>query len=429
MLGGKPIIENNNITGDTHKINNNIYIDDYITHFPTVKQNITQPVYQQNGSIRVASPHIKHINNKGESLITASNVPEVFKTLGVQTKYSKDLAASPEVFKTSRVPSLTMHDSINKYIVSANRNELLEGIKPNINFSNISGNEYKSFIANIHDNKKLYVRFENNKFIFSDDSDGNIGEIRIDHLIKYIGSIYDIDNKFLSNISEYDNAKILINKFIGKVTYNDLTKISSVTIYDHLESPFMGDIDMIMYLNNMLSEFEKSRLAHELTFVNTQIRNKIEQIIKQFIYTMLNYTLSIIFIASDSIKNDKNKDDIKQKLLKDSNSIIHKINQFVQSQLGIVMKKSSEIEKMQLLSIKIQNMIMLKYNNLINELKNQNNMLQIRSINQNGGEQSVSGNKSSSDESSDSEYSNEQLQNIDDILSSTDVSGIYDVNV
>ena len=84
-----------------------------------------------------------------------------------------------------------------------------------------------------------------------------IGLFGIDHIIKYISE--PIDNDFLKYVADYDSAKELIQKFIIKDS-------KTMTLYTHDESPFMGDIELLMRLNIMLAEYRDIYIDQDLSF-------------------------------------------------------------------------------------------------------------------------------------------------------------------
>ena len=236
--------------------------------------------------------------------------------------------------------------------------------------SDLINKESKLFIKNaMHNNVDIYVTYDNDKFTFTDVNNSYIGSFNVDHVIKYFGGVCDPSN-FMSHIvsMDYKNACVLIEKFIGKAKYNVATKSTDITILNHAESPFMGNIKMLMHINKLLYVFEKHRLSHELTFVNGKVQKKIERSVKQFIYIMLNYTLSIIALASDSIKDDTSKDTLKYGLVQYSMNIIRRIIEYTQSQMIVVMKKYREMERLRLINMKLQDIQIKKQEKIISLL-------------------------------------------------------------
>ncbi len=242
-------------------------------------------------------------------------------------------------------------------------------------YAGVSNDETKTFIQNtLQNSMNLHVSYKNDKFTFHDhEKDTYIGSFTIDHMIKYFGSIYDKSNKFMSHVVpiDFNNAKVLIEKFIGKIQYSPHTKSANIIIFNETESPFMGNIERLIHIIKSLYVFEDNRLSHELAHVDDKVRHKIEQSVKQFIYIMSNYILRSISLKSNSIKSSSKK----KAVVGCSMTIIRRIIEFIQSQMINVMKKNKDIEKLRQLSIKLQDNLVKKHDTLISLIKEQNKLL------------------------------------------------------
>jgi len=276
----------------------------------------------------------------------------------------------------------------------------------------------------------IYVGFSKNKkkFIFKDEYDKYMGSFNINNLIKYFGSVYDTNDQFITNVNDidYQNGIQIIEKFIGKVNYNKQLRVADIVIFSPTESPFMGNIKMLMILNDLLYEFENNKLQNELSNVNIKIRPKIERIIKQFIYTLHNNTIRIISIVSNSIKDSNIA--IKSNLINNSIKLMYRITNFVQDQMKIVMDKNKNIEEMQMISLKLNKLVITKYDNILNEINKQKKYILAKPkyYLSGGGEDSEDSDNSriTTISSSESSETSDEI-NIDSILSDNDIHKIY----
>ena len=254
-------------------------------------------------------------------------------------------------------------------------NNPLNNTLQEMQYDDVSNDENKTFIQNtLQNSMNLHVSYKNDKFTFHDhEKDTYIGSFTIDHMIKYFGSIYDKSNKFMSHVVpiDFNNAKVLIEKFIGKIQYSPHTKSANIIIFNETESPFMGNIERLIHIIKSLYVFEDNRLSHELAHVDDKVRHKIEQSVKQFIYIMSNYILRSISLKSNSIKSSSKK----KAVVGCSMTIIRRIIEFIQSQMINVMKKNKDIEKLRQLSIKLQDNLVKKHDTLISLIKEQNKLL------------------------------------------------------
>ena len=198
-----------------------------------------------------------------------------------------------------------------------------------------------TFVSNPHvgtDKEKLLVTFDKqlHKFSFYDYRNSLLGSFNVNQLIKYIGTQWD--NEYAKTFMMDTDIGVtidLIQSLLATVEVDKDTKRIIIKFKSHLESPFMGNIDMLIKLNNSLHDFEIKHLDNELAKIdNLKTRKYIRIIIKQFIYLMLNHTLKIINLLSDEIKHDSSKKELKETLLKYSAGLTHRISSFVMDQLA-----------------------------------------------------------------------------------------------
>lgn len=243
--------------------------------------------------------------------------------------------------------------------------------------------ETRQFIQSAYiDPKKIYVSYDasNQKFSFSDLNGTPIGSFRVEHLIKYMTSFYDIRHQFLNFVDReaYDQAKALIKSFVGYPEVNKKIKYCHINLLDVQQSPFMGDIEMLVRLNDLLYTFEVEMLDRELNYVELKYRPHIKRLVKQLIYMLLNYTLKMIAFVSEEIQHKEGKERLKEQLVKYSIGISYRISTFVQEQLGVIQRRNIDMEKLLADSHQTRKFVGKKMDNLINLISTQNSYLQNR---------------------------------------------------
>ena len=316
-----------------------------------------------------------------ENTTHKQNILNEYKSEGSKSEVDKEVAK--EFHKSE---SSIFSNFFNNKDIIVNEKPVMND-KPIINemneFGNIPIKQTEAFVENNKQEPNVYVKYRDNKFTFKNETN-YIGHFTIDNLIKYFSSIYDINNQFMANIDkrEQENAVYLIKTFIGSVKYDPETKFANIILLTHNESSFMGDIEMLMHLNKALEEFEKNKLYEELNSISinnsTNVKGKIERMVKQAIYIILNYTLGIISLISEDIKDDGNKKQLKKNLLNYSINIVYRISKFVQEQVGVAINMNDELEKIFLINLKLKSILINKFDNFINDVKSVN-------LNQQGG--------------------------------------------
>ena len=274
-----------------------------------------------------------------------------------------------------------MSDMRNKNIFSFNENK--DNEQPNVR---MTGGDFTltkfpdeetraSIIDIIDENKKLMITVNEKlgKISVYDDNNNLIGYFTIDHIIKYLGDIYDTKQQFLKDINQdvFKKAKDLIKKLIFKLNYNKKDKYADIILYDYTKSGFMGDVEILVRLNNLLHKYQVENMQNDLSKLDTHNRVKIEQNIRKFIFIMLNYTLKLISIIGDKIKDNAEKTELKEKLLNYSINTNYKINLFVQEQLKIINKQNKVIKDTLDMNLNIKKEIKVNLDKLIKSIQSQ----------------------------------------------------------
>lgn len=177
-------------------------------------------------------------------------------------------------------------------------------------------------------------------FTFYDRDKIFLGSFKALHLIKYILPQYP---DFLG-IRTIGGSGDIIRNYICLVDKNENDPYDiKIRLLNQLESPFMGNIEMLLKLYNGISQYQSS-IDMEISKLNKADQKYVEYTIKQFIYLLLNHILKIISNISDIIKDDTTKKEMKESLLKYSVGIVYKISNMIKDEVG---KKTAEYKILQ----------------------------------------------------------------------------------
>lgn len=193
----------------------------------------------------------------------------------------------------------------------------------------------------------------------------------VTHIAKYLGNVYDSKNEFLTSLDDdmFKKAKGLIKLLLFKINYNKKTKYTNIQIHDYTQSGFMGDIGLLIKLNEMFYNYMHVHLQNDLDLVLVSVdKAHIEVNIKKFIFLLLNYTLKLISIISEKISN-MDRDNLKYMLLKCAVNYSYRINLFVQDQLRIINVQNQSIKDDYEMNIKIKDVIKTKMEVLMVNIK------------------------------------------------------------
>lgn len=252
---------------------------------------------------------------------------------------------------------------------SDGENDKIQSVQPPVepkpvptNHVVVNNIEYHNKISNDSDN--FLVKFDNStntfSFITNDKQNTFIGSFSIKQLIKYV---VDVDNvNFLSSTS-FDTSISIINRFI--CVKND----DGILIHDYMKSPFMGNLDMLIKLNNLLHSAETSEIFDVLPIDD---KNNAVTSLKIFNFGLLNHTLKVITSASKNSGIDENT---KKKLLQYTVGIVYRMTFYVKSQVEKNMRHVnltiSNIKKIK----SIRENIDIKLDQLNETISNQNNVI------------------------------------------------------
>jgi hypothetical protein len=248
-------------------------------------------------------------------------------------------------------------------------------------------------VINPDDPSTIMVTFNQDTFSFYNNKKSHLGFFTIKQLIKYIVN----DSSYLSEIAT-GTSNVVIETFV--CSHQD----NKIKLYDHIASIFMGNLEMLIKLNNSLYQFEKEE---EQKNVDKKILLKI----KAFIFTLLNHTLKIISTISSENKANNNTE-IKYKLMKYSVNIIYRMISYIRERfiynIENTMLINSNIEKL----IITRNDINQKIELLNTAVLQQTDKIDILINKIDNGNLQIGGNtKSENTESENTESENEDSEN------------------
>ena len=197
-------------------------------------------------------------------------------------------------------------------------------------------------VNNLQMNNSLMVDFDKSqcKFTLYDKSKNLLGSFSNLQIIKYL--TMQIDPSFLQNIDAVTAIPVIETYICKVIKDNGYIKINLLT---HLTSPFMGNIEMILKLYQGINNFENTKMNLLLNDMNNELKKKIIDIIKQFVYLLLNHSLKLIATISDFVKDDQNKKQLKETLLKYSVSFVYKISSFMKNEMENILERYRNILK------------------------------------------------------------------------------------
>lgn len=219
-----------------------------------------------------------------------------------------------------------------------------------------------SIIINFNDNDYSFKVYTVNKQL--------LGSFSSSHLVKFIAS--KIYTPFMENVN-IESSVPLIQKYIGDIVQSETDY--KIVLLNHLQSPFMGDIDMLIKLyQGILKSSDLTKLEIQ-KIPEYKDRQKVIKILKQLSYVLLNYCLRLIAQITDNIKNDESKTQLKNSLIKYSIMIVYKLNAFVRDEIDdkINSYKSLQDDLLRMGKIKIE--MYKKLSRLEASVKNQSSQI------------------------------------------------------
>lgn len=177
----------------------------------------------------------------------------------------------------------------------------------------------------IEHNKRGY------KYVIYDNNKRGIGGFNILQLIKYINKRI---NNFMEDV-EIEKSYDIIEKYICYIIKinerdNDKNKHVEIKLIPHIDSQFMGNIEMIIKLYNDIIKCDINKYLISLSFNDFKI---IKYNINQLNYLLLNKILRLASYISDNIK-DKDMEEYKKRIISYSTYAMYKITNLIQNELN-----------------------------------------------------------------------------------------------
>lgn len=191
-----------------------------------------------------------------------------------------------------------------------------------------------------NNNAPIIVDFNesSNKITIFDMRKTLLGEITSFGIIKYLSS-----SIYPTLFESYPSSSMTIEKYICDV--QNVKSEIKINLLSHNQSPLMGNIEMLMKIYKIVHKCEKEQLNLELSHIQTEIiKKKIIGIVSQFQYLLLSYILKLIATISDAIKNDKDKRELKDMLLRYSVACAYNMSNFMKTKIE---EKIKDIETLQ----------------------------------------------------------------------------------
>jgi hypothetical protein len=223
-------------------------------------------------------------------------------------------------------------------------------------------------IDKLIDQNKLIVETQKEKqqFLFYDHNKNFIGGFTATEFIKYI--ISHISLNFLPE-TNCESSKHIIEKYICKISKNVLSKKTTIDMIDHIDSPFMGNIESLIKLYTYIHDFESNRLILELESISDDEQLMVKDLFELLIYSLLNHTLNIISILVNKLDLSRSgSTDIKKTLLNYSVAIVYRLSKFIKDKTQRKIDEVDMIEKDILRIDGIRTMITSKIDTLQNSV-------------------------------------------------------------
>jgi hypothetical protein len=297
----------------------------------------------------------KNISKLNES--TKESIKDAFIDKSENTSIIKSPTRLNNVFSTNKQPYFSDNEKLQSQV-----NRISEMIKSEKQLKQIEPHQIvnKNIVCNVinpDDPSTIMVKFDNEIFSFYDNKKSHLGSFTIKQLLKYIVQ----DNEFLVNTG-MGTSQAIIETFICKNQQN------KIRIYDHIASIFMGNLEMLIKLNNSLFKYEKmfeKMFEKDISMCNKKCLLKI----KAFNFTLLNHTLKIISTISNEY--NMNNVEIKNKLLRYSVGIVYRLINYIRERF------TTNIDNTKIIHDNIKKLIKTR-----NDLTNHINLLSVAIIQQ-----------------------------------------------
>ena len=157
-------------------------------------------------------------------------------------------------------------------------------------------------------------------------------------------------------------TQYLITHLVGGI---DPRTVYGFLLKNQNESPFMSDVESVIRLNNALYHFEIKELSSFLDKYESDDREKVERVVKHFVYSMLHHTLKILNLVSEQIKNDPTQKELKSNVLNYTIGIVYRISRFVYDEISYIGSQLKRVNDNYRLVVKSREELGIKIDKLI----------------------------------------------------------------
>jgi hypothetical protein len=160
-----------------------------------------------------------------------------------------------------------------------------------------------------------------------------IGYVTILQLIKYITN--DISKDFLK-LCDFEPSIGIINR------YFILNESDKIILISHLNSPIMGNLDIVFKIYSGINSYIINNLQNDLAKLdnNEYIKYTIRKKINELVYLLLNHSLKLLVFLSEISKQKDMTPSAKESLLKNSIIVMNKLNHIIKSEIDEKTSKS-----------------------------------------------------------------------------------------
>jgi hypothetical protein len=145
-----------------------------------------------------------------------------------------------------------------------------------------------------------------------------------------------VETKFMGDHSaEFING----TKTVKRLLFKNIDK--DIVLFDFTESPFMGNITMLIKLNSELEKFENTYLENIINLYSENTKKIIKQKIQEVMYKLLIHTLKILSVASVKIKKDS---ELSKNIINYSTYICSRIDKWVKDEINCATKSIQKME-------------------------------------------------------------------------------------
>lgn len=182
--------------------------------------------------------------------------------------------------------------------------------------------------------------YKNRRFLFYDKQKDFLGSFTIREFIKYITAW--IDGKFIGDINS-DASEYVIEKYICEVKNTQDNYLPDVKLRSYFESPFMGNIEVLIKFYNFIHEYETKYMTNDLQGIQETSINRITDVINMVMYVYSSHMLKIIATITSKYCESGDKK-IRDSLLQYSVGIMYRLSGYVKNEISQKINKFNKLQ-------------------------------------------------------------------------------------